>query len=168
MTLLYPRLAWDGLRKNRQMTWPYLLTCMCMVAIYYILGFLTSPVALSLLPRGEKTVESILNLGKYVVLLFSVIFLYYTHSFLTRRRMKEFGLYNVLGMGKRNLACIITWESLITAILSLAGGLLAGLALSKLAELGLVNLLGGVIDYQLRLDAGALARTAWCTRRFLP
>lgn len=161
-TLFYPRLAWDGIRKNRRMSVPYLLTCVCMVAMHYILGFLASPAALQLLPRGRSSVETILNLGKYVVLLFSLVFLFYTHSFLIRRRQREFGLYNVLGMGKRNLARILTWESLITFSLALAGGLLAGLALSKLAELGLVNLLGGGIDYRLRLDTGSLLRTLIC------
>ena len=161
-TLFYPRLAWDGIRKNRRMSLPYLLTCVCMVAMHYILGFLASPTALALLPRGRSSVEMILNLGKYVVLLFSLVFLFYTHSFLIRRRQREFGLYSVLGMGKRNLARILTWESLITFALALAGGLLAGLALSKLAELGLVNLLGGEIDYRLRLDVGSLLSTLAC------
>ncbi len=161
-TLFYPRLAWDGIRKNRRLYGPYLLTCVCMAAMYYILGFLASPAALALLPRGKSSVEMILTLGRYVMLVFSLVFLYYTHSFLIRRRQREFGLYNVLGMGKRNLMRIVTWESLITFALALAGGLLAGLALSKLAELGLVNLLGGQVDYRLRLDAGALAGTAAC------
>lgn len=159
---LYPRLAWDGLRRNRRMFGPYLLTCVCMVAMHYILGFLASPTALALLPRGKSSVEMILSLGRVVMLLFSLIFLFYTHSFLLRRRQREFGLYNVLGMGKRNLVRIITWESLITFALALAGGLLAGLALSKLAELGLVNLLDGEIDYRLRLDAASLLRTVVC------
>ena len=161
-TLFYPRLAWDGIRKNRRMSVPYLLTCICMVAMHYILGFLSSPTALALIPRGKSSVETILNLGRIVVLLFSLVFLFYTHSFLIRRRQKEFGLYNVLGMDKRNLARIITWESLITFVIALAGGLLAGLALSKLAELGLVNLLGGEIDFRLRLDVGSLLRTLIC------
>ena len=161
-TILYPRLAWDGIRKNRRMSVPYLLTCVCMVAMHYILGFLSSPTALALLPRGSSSVEMILNLGRIVVLLFSLVFLFYTHSFLIRRRQREFGLYNVLGMDKRNLARIITWESLITFALALTGGLLAGLALSKLAELGLVNLLGGEIDYRLRLDADSLLQTLIC------
>lgn len=159
---LYPRLAWDGIRKNRRMSVPYLLTCICMVAMYYILNFLASPTALALIPRGKSSVETILNLGKCVVLLFSLVFLFYTHSFLIRRRQREFGLYNVLGMDKRNLARIITWESLITFTLALVGGLIAGLVFSKLAELGLVNLLGGTIDYHLHLDVGSLVQTVYC------
>ena len=101
--LFYPRLAWEGLRKNRQLSRPYLLTCVCMVAVFYILSFLASPIVLPLIPVGASIVFEIMNLGRYVIMAFSLIFLYYTYSFLLRRRSREFGLYNVLGMGKRNL-----------------------------------------------------------------
>ena len=74
----YPRLAWDGLRKNRRLAWPYLLTCICMVAVFYIMGFLSSEGTLLLLPVGRSSAAIILTLGKWVILVFSVIFLYYT------------------------------------------------------------------------------------------
>ena len=122
-TALYPRLAWDGLRKNKRLFTPYLLTCVCMVMMFYILSFLGSPETCALLPRGSNSTGLILNLGSFVIFVFSAIFLYYTNSFLVRRREREFGLYNVLGMNKRNLARIVTWESLITAVLSLVLGL---------------------------------------------
>ena len=158
-TFFYPRLAWDGIRKNRQLSRPYLLTCICMVAVFYILSFLSSPAALELVPRGANTVGLIMHLGRYVILLFSLVFLYYTYSFLLRRRAREFGLYNVLGMGKRNLVRIITWESLITFAIALASGLFLGILLSKLAELGLINMLGGSINYSVRLDPEAIGQT---------
>lgn len=158
-TALYPRLAWDGLRKNKRLFTPYLLTCICMVMMFYILSFLGSPETCALLPRGSNTTGKILNLGSFVIFVFSAIFLYYTNSFLVRRREREFGLYNVLGMNKRNLARIVTWESLITAVLSLALGLALGIVLSKLAELGLVNMLGGDINYRIRIDVDSLTRT---------
>ena len=158
-TFFYPRLAWDGIRKNRQLSRPYLLTCICMVAVFYILSFLSSPAALELVPRGANTVGLIMHLGRYVILLFSLVFLYYTYSFLLRRRAREFGLYNVLGMGKRNLVRIITWESLITFAVALASGLFLGILLSKLAELGLINMLGGSINYSFRLDPEAIGQT---------
>ena len=161
-TMFYPRLAWDGLRKNRQLSRPYLLTCICMVSMFYILSFLTSKGVLELIPRGKSSVEMVLTLGRYVILLFSLIFLYYTYSFLIRRRAREFGLYNVLGMGRRSLVRIISWESLITFAAALAGGLLTGILLSKAAELGLINLMGGEIDYRIRLDAGSAALTLLC------
>ena len=155
----YPRLAWDGLRKNRRLSVPYLLTCVCMVAVFYILSFLASPAALKLVPRGAETMGIIMHLGRYVILLFSLVFLYYTYSFLLRRRAREFGLYNVLGMGKRNLVRIMTWESLITFAVALASGLFLGILLSKLAELGLLNMLGGEINYTFRLDPDAIIQT---------
>ena len=157
-TALYPRLAWDGLRKNKRLFTPYLLTCICMVMMFYILSFLGSPETCALLPRGSNTTGKILNLGSFVIFVFSAIFLYYTNSFLVRRREREFGLYNVLGMNKRNLARIVTWESLITAVLSLVLGLALGIVLSKLAELGLVNMLGGDINYRIRIDVDSLTR----------
>ena len=158
-TALYPRLAWDGLRKNKRLFLPYLLTCVCMVMMFYILSFLGSPETCELLPRGKSSAGMILNLGSAVIFVFSAIFLYYTNSFLVRRRTHEFGLYNVLGMGKRNLARIVTWESLITAVLSLVFGLALGIILSKLAELGLLNMMGGDINYRIRIDADSVTRT---------
>ena len=158
-TALYPRLAWDGLRKNKRLFTPYLLTCICMVMMFYILSFLGSPETCDLLPRGKSSAGMILNLGSAVIFAFSAIFLYYTNSFLVRRRTHEFGLYNVLGMGKRNLARIVTWESLITAVLSLVLGLALGIILSKLAELGLLNMMGGGINYRIRIDVDSVTRT---------
>ena len=157
--LFYPRLAWEGLRKNRQLSRPYLLTCVCMVAVFYILSFLASPIVLPLIPVGASIVFEIMNLGRYVIMAFSLIFLYYTYSFLLRRRSREFGLYNVLGMGKRNLVRIITWENVITFAIAMTCGLFLGILLSKLAELGLVNLLGGTIDFVFRVDSTAIWQT---------
>ena len=161
-TLLYPRLARDGLRKNRQLSVPYLLTCVCMVSMFYILSFLCSEDVLAMIPRGKVTMQAILNMGRYVLLLFSLIFLYYTYSFLLRRRAREFGLYNVLGMGRRNLVRIISWESLFTFAAALLGGLLVGILFSKIAELGLVNLMGGTVDYVLRVDLKAMVASLVC------
>ena len=158
-TFFYPRLAWDGIRKNRQLSRPYLLTCICMVAVFYILSYLNSPMALALIVKGASVVRDIMNLGRFVILVFSLIFLYYTYSFLLRRRSHEFGLYNVLGMGKRNLVRIIAWENVITFAIAITCGLFLGILLSKLAELGLVNLLGGTIDFVFRVHAASIWQT---------
>jgi len=158
-TMFYPRLAWDGLRKNRRLVFPYMLTCICMIAMFYILAFLASPEITDLLPIGARTTAEIMTLGSYVIAVFSIIFLYYTNSFLIRRRAREFGLYNVLGMNKGNLARIMTFESLITSAVSLFLGLLLGIVLSKLAELGLMRIIGGTITYSLHIDMGCVVNT---------
>ena len=124
----YPRLAIDGMRKNRRMYGPYLAMGALMAAICYILSALSRSDALRTLPGGDNLCM-IMALGNVVLLIFSVIFLFYTNSFLIRRRRREFGLYNVLGMSKRNLARILTWETLLTAAIAIAGGLFFGVLL---------------------------------------
>ena len=151
-TFFFPKLALDGIRKNRRMVFPFILTCICMISMFYILAFLASPNTINLLKMGQETTMIIMVLGCVVIGVFSLIFMYYTNSFLIRRRAAEFGLYNVLGMNKKSLAKIITHECLITGTVSLLFGLFVGIALSKLAELGLVKMIGGEVTYKLRVE----------------
>ena len=155
----YPRLAIDGMRKNRRMYGPYLAMGALMAAICYILSALSRSDALRTLPGGDNLCM-IMALGNVVLLIFSVIFLFYTNSFLIRRRRREFGLYNVLGMSKRNLARILTWETLLTAAIVIAGGLFFGVLLSKLIELAIVKMMGGTATLAFPFDLSALLGTA--------
>ena len=155
----YPRLAIDGMRKNRRMYGPYLAMGVLMAAICYILSALSRSDALRTLPGGDNLCM-IMALGNVVLLIFSVIFLFYTNSFLIRRRRREFGLYNVLGMSKRNLARILTWETLLTAAIAIAGGLFFGVLLSKLIELAIVKMMGGTATLAFPFDLAALLGTA--------
>lgn len=154
---LYRHLAWDGIRKNSRLYIPYLLTGVGAVSFFYIL------VALSRLPEGtlpgSGSVQVILNLGSFVLWVFSLLLLFYTHSFLIRRRNREFALYNVLGMGKRDIARILCWETLLSGGISLAGGLALGILLGKLAELGLLRMVGAATDMVYRVSAGGLLLT---------
>lgn len=147
--LLYPKLAWQGIRKNAETYLPYLLMGILMVGVSYIMNYLTRPALMGALSMGGTTLM-VLQMGKIVISVFSVIFLYYCNSFLIRRRMKEFGLYNILGMGKGNIARVILWETLLTALLVFAGGLLLGLSLSRLVEMALINLLHA--DYTVPME----------------
>ena len=155
----YPRLAIDGMRKNRRMYGPYLAMGALMAAICYILSALSRSDALRTLPGGDNLCM-IMALGNVVLLIFSVIFLFYTNSFLIRRRRREFGLYNVLGMSKRNLARILTWETLLTAAIAIAGGLFFGVLLSKLIELAIVKMMDGTATLAFPFDLSALLGTA--------
>ncbi len=158
-TGFYPRLALTGIRKNRTMYLPYFLTCVLMVAVYYILSFLGKLELMEHMSGGDS-LQFTLNLGSYVIAIFSVLFLFYTNSFLIRRRKKEFGLYNVLGMHKRNIARILLWETLMVAFASLTCGLAIGIALSKLSELVLVNLVGGDVTYSFFMDFPSMWQSA--------
>lgn len=155
----YPRLAADGIRKNKRMYLPYILTCSGMVMMTYIMDFLRTSETVASLYRGW-VLQDLMNIGLIVMAFFAAIFLFYTNSFLTRRRKKEFGLYHILGMGKRNLSGILVWESVFVAVISLVCGMGSGIALSKLAELGLVNIMKGDVTYTLSVSADSIILTA--------
>ena len=146
----YQRLAWSGMKKNGKLYIPYLLTCIGMVMMSYILQSLSVCPLLRHM-RGGGSVEMALSLGKFVVAFFALIFLIYTNSFLVRRRNKEFGLYHILGMGKKGIRRIIFWETLTTALIGLVGGLFLGVTFSKIAELVLANILQQTTDYSFTL-----------------
>lgn len=155
---LYPKLAWNGIQKNQRLYLPYILTCVGMVMIYYILAFLSDSQILGKAKGGSSILFS-LDMGAKVIAFFAVIFLFYTNSFLNKRRKKEFGLYNILGMEKRNLACVLLFESLIISVISLVGGLAAGIAFSKLSELCMVNLMKADVDFRLYIEGKAVIET---------
>lgn len=156
--LFYPRLAWTGIQKNRRLYLPYLLTCVGMVMMEYIICFLRFSEAVRSM-RGSTMITGMMSFGSFVIAVFALIFLVYTNSFLMRRRKKEFGLYSILGMSRRNLGRILLWETLFVLAISLLVGLFAGAALSKLAELILLNMLHGGTTYFLTISAPA----AWFT-----
>ena len=156
---LYARLAWTGMRKNRRLYLPYLLSCAGMVLMFYILMGLSGSEVLGHMSGGGSS-AIILRLGTVVIAVFALIFLFYTHSFLIRRREREFGLYNVLGMGKGNIARILLWETVITYGLTTGTGLLLGMVLYKLAELGMVRLLQVPVTYTLTVSVSSLLAAA--------
>ena len=164
----YPKLALSSIRKNKKLYLPYILTCIGMVAMYYIIVYLQYSDILSYMPK-TFILREMFNLGSWVIAIFALIFLFYTNSFLIRRRKKEFGLYNILGMGKKNICVLVLCETVITGIIALAGGLLAGVLFSKLAELVLVNIIKGNISYSLSVSPYAFLSTAavFCAVFFL-
>lgn len=154
----YFGLAKDGIRKNSKMYTPYILTCIGMVMMYYIIMALQTDEAV-LKMRGGSNMTMVLGFGGWVIAIFACIFLFYTNSFLIRRRKKEFGLYNILGMGRRHISLILLCESIIVAVVALALGLFCGILFSKFAELGLMNMVNVDVNYNFFLEAGAIIST---------
>lgn len=155
----YPKLAASGISKNHKLYVPYILTCICMVMMYYVVSFLSVNEGVGSL-HGGWYAQTILTFGCRVIGIFSLIFLFYTNSFLIRRRKKEFGLYNVLGMGKGNLAVILLWESIFVSLIAIAGGLLCGVIFSKAAELLMLRILGGEIIFTFSVSISRLLETS--------
>lgn len=149
--LLYPKLAVNGIKKNRRTYLPYILTCSGMIMMYYIVSFLTLSSFVGEMKGGDY-MQLILYFGCGVMVVFSAIFLFYTNSFLIRRRKTEFGLYNILGMDKRNISRILFWETLIIYAVSMAAGISCGILFSKLAELALTRMLGGTASYVFNVE----------------
>ena len=146
----YLKLAAEGISKNGKFYFPYSLTCICMVMMFYIVAYLSMSADFSAVFGGDM-LQSMLGFGVFVIAIFSLIFLYYTNSFLIRRRQKEFGLYNILGMGKRNLVKILLWENILTALFSIGAGLVSGILFSKLAEMAAMKILGGKTGFMIHV-----------------
>ena len=154
----YPKLALTGIAKNKKTYIPYILTGIGMVMMFYIVAFLSKNHAVGAM-RGGESVQGFLSLGITVIGIFSTILLFYTNSFLIRRRKKEFGLYNILGMGKGNLSRVILWESLIIAVTSIVLGLGCGVLFSKAAELLVSKLLNSTVGFNFTINKDALGMT---------
>ena len=152
---LYRRLAWMGMRKNGRLYLPYLVAGAVMTMIWYILVSLGYSEKVGRM-HGGSTLATVLVLGTWVIAFFSLIFLFYTNSFLIRSRKRELGLYNVLGMSKGHISRILLWETLICFGVVFGIGTGLGILLSKAAELGLVRIVGDTADYSFRVDVKRL------------
>ena len=153
-SLLYAKLAKTNLSKNRQNILPYLLSCIGTVIMFYIMSTLAVSDGFKKM-IGEAAIQEVMQFGVYIIGLFAVIFLIYSNSFLTKRRKKEFGLFQILGMEKKHLAKILFFESLYLWILSVGAGILLGILCYKLLFLVLLKLtrLQGTIHFAFNWKA---------------
>ncbi len=152
----YTRLAWTGIQKNRQLYYPYFLSGIVMVMVFYIFHFLATSEVVHTLP-GKAVLPYLFYIGEGAVGLFSIPFLFYTNASLIRKRKRELGLYNILGMNKRNIASVLFRETVISYGIVVVIGIFAGFLFSKIAELVLVNIMGRQVDYRIYVDwKGAL------------
>lgn len=155
----YPRMALVNLARNGQFYVPYLLTVIGTAAAYYIVLALAGAPDL---PGTTKYayLTAFMTIGTFVIAVFAVIFLTYTNSFLMKRRKRELGLYNVLGMGKRHIAIVLGFEMIYTAAAGIVGGVLLGMLLQKLVMLLLCRMMRMDIVYGFYISGSAIAGTA--------
>ncbi len=140
MKQLYVKLAAINIKSNRQFYLPYLLTGILSVAMFYLMMAMQDNPGLESLGGGADDIRMILTFGVAVVGVFVCIFLFYTNSFLMKRRKKELGVYNILGMEKKHIAKILFLEQLFTAAVTIAGGMAFGIVFNKLLEMILYRL----------------------------
>ena len=139
MFKLYPSMALTNIKSSRKTYIPYMISCMLTISLYYIICSLSSNENLTDI-YGGNTIQSYMGMGQFIVAIFAVIFLFYINSFLIKRRKKEFGLYNILGMEKRHIAKVIFMETLYTFLASFISGIILGILLDKLMYLVILRI----------------------------
>ena len=157
--LFYPKLAFMNLKKNHKIYAPYLFTCILTIMLFYALSAIGMNNGLEQI-RGGTAIGTVMEWVTALTGGFSVIFLFYTNSFLIKQRKKELGLYQVMGMDKKNLSLMMLWETLITAAVSLGAGLLLGLALGKLMFLIFLKVVHFPVPLDFAVEPEALLKTA--------
>lgn len=157
-SFFYARLAASNIKKNRQIYVPYIITCIITIAFYYIMKSLSLNEGLDSL-YGGGTIRQTLGLGCNVVMIFAVIFLFYTNSFLMKRREKEFGLFHILGMEKKHLMRVTGIETLYIALLGLSFGFLFGIVLDKTMFLLILRVLGREVSLGFYISREAIVST---------
>lgn len=151
----YLKLAWTNLRNNKNTYFPYLLSCSTIIALYYILNAIERSVRVSEF-FGMRTIAEILLFSVTIIGFLSFVLVFYTNSFLMKRRKKELGLYSILGMEKRHVACVLFYETAIIGALSIVAGLLSGVLFSQAIYLLLMNIIGAGVSVQLGISFPAI------------
>ena len=155
----FPRLALVNLLRNGRYYGPYLLSCGALAAMYYILRFLTWNEVIQTV-RGAAYLQSMMSIGCFVVVLFSAVLLLYANSFVMKRRQRELGLYNILGLEKRHIAALCFWETVLCAAAVIPGGIAAGILLSKLILLLLLKLVQIPVQFGFSVSVRGMGETA--------
>ncbi|MFR7359135.1 MAG: ABC transporter permease [Dorea longicatena] len=151
---IYEKLAVTNLKNNRKTYVPYIFTGVLTVMMFYIIDALSRGKGIT-----QDTLKICLQYATGVIVVFAVIFLFYTNSFLIKRRKKEIGVYNILGMGKRHIARMMAVETILTAGISILGGLVFGIIFGKLMYLLLLKILHNSVDMQFSVNRTAIVQT---------
>lgn len=155
---MYRKLAMQNIKNHHRTYVPYILTCICTTAMFYIMNFLNASKGVGKLPHGAD-VQMILVMGTWVIAIFSVIFLFYTNGFLMKKRKKEIGLYNILGMEKKHIARVLFWEICVVAAVSLVLGIFLGIVGSKLMFMILLKLIHMPVPLGFEVSVDVIGNT---------
>lgn len=140
MNKVYRKLAFTNIKNNGSLYLPYIISGIVTVAMFYIMMFLNNSKGLEKI-YGASYLTSIMALGVRTIAVFSYIFIFYTNSFIIKRRKKEIGVYNILGMEKRHIAKLMGIETVTVALIAIIGGIVTGILFSKLSILLLYKIL---------------------------
>lgn len=151
----YLKLALGNIKKNKKLYSSYFVSTIFSIALYFIIKNLENSPTLN----GHLNLTLFLNLGGYVIALFSLIFLLYTNSFVIKNRKKEISLYHILGMEKRNVRSMMLLETIIIALISLVSGIVIGILLSQITSVIILRIIHRSIHFSLIFSLKALIQT---------
>ena len=137
----YVRLAANNIRKNGKLYIPYIFTCVLSVVMFYVMMSLSLDSAVIKMFAGG-TLSLIMRYGTVIVGIFVFAFLMYSNGFLMKRRQREFGIFNILGMEKQHLSHVLFLETMMVAAGSVVLGILFGMLFSKIMFLLLCKIVG--------------------------
>lgn len=122
----------------------YFFTLVFAIAMFYMFNSIDAQSTLLSLEKSKyEIIQSLVTIISYVSIFVSIILgflIVYSNNFLIRKRKKEIGLYEILGMKKRKISLIIFIETIIVGLISLVVGLLVGILLSQLLSIFIAKL----------------------------
>lgn len=151
----YLKLALGNIKKNKKLYSSYFISTIFSIALYFIIKTVGNSPTL----KGQDSITMFLNLGGYVIALFSLIFLFYTNSFVIKNRKKEISLYHILGMEKRNVRSMMLLETIVIALISLVSGIVIGMLLSQITSVIILRILHKSIHFSLIFSIDAFIKT---------
>lgn len=128
------KLAWGNVRRAGRDYLVYLLTLTLGVTVFY--AFNTISMQVDIAGIDEEGLAQVMGsmLGDLTYFLAGVMafLMVYANNFIMKRRKKEFGLYQVLGMGRGRVATIMALETVIVSVVAFVAGIVLGVGLSQL------------------------------------
>lgn len=151
---LLPRMAVNNIRKNGSTYFPYIGVSIFAMFTYFVFDLILKSEVMNTLPRAAYA-AALVMVGFWLLGIIMVPFLYYTNSFLIKRRKKELGLYSILGMEKKHIGIMMFWESLMIYGIVMAAAIVLGLLFSRLIFLLLLNLARLSVDVDFSVSPQA-------------
>lgn len=139
--MFYIKLAARNFKKSLANFAPFLLATTVMFAMTFIIANIAFSPGLDKL-TGAEYAKFMMIAGLVIVVFFSIIIVSYSYRFLLKQRTREFGLYNILGLNKRQISTISFWELVIAFFLTVITGTIVGLILSQFLFLIFTKIIG--------------------------
>lgn len=161
MRNFYIRLAVSNIKKNKPVYYPFFLTNILSVMIFYVMASIQNQTIIATLP-GSYIFVQFLKVGVVMTGMFAGVFLLYTNGLLIRQRKKELGLYTIFGLEKKHIAKVLILESMLLTTAGLVAGIVLGIVLGKLFFLVLLKLLHLDSGLTFQFLTEALVQTGIC------